>query len=260
MKYGRKRRWKGARLVLAALLAALLAAPAAPAFADRTLVAVAANFTAAAQEIAEAFHADTGHEAVLSFGSTGTLYTQIVNGGPYDVFLAADDARPQLAIDAHLAVAGSRYTYAIGKLVLYSADPKRVDAAGAVLRQPTSFAKLAIANPQTAPYGAAAIEVLKSLQVYNAVQDRIVQGNSILQTYQFIATGNVEMGFVALSQLVGVDGGSRWVVPSTMYAPIRQDAVLLNTGAAKPAARAFVDFLHAPRGRAIIERYGYGLE
>ena len=244
------------KFFFSALLAAFaLAAPAAEA--DETLVAVAANFTAAANEIAAAFEADTGHKAVLSFGSTGKLYTQIAHGAPFQAFLAADRERPEKAEADGLAVPGSRFTYARGKIVLFSADAALVDGAGAILGKPGAFARLAIANPKTAPYGAAAIEAMTRLEM---AQGKLVQGDSIAQTHQFVATGNAQLGVIALSQVIAAEGGSRWIVPESLYAPIRQDAVLLKAGADGVAARAFLDYLKGDRARAIVADYGYGIE
>jgi molybdate transport system substrate-binding protein len=226
--------------------------------AGQTQVAVAANFTAPAKEIAAVFKEKTGHDAVLSFGASGQFYAQIQQGAPYQVFLSADADRPKAAIDAGLAVADSRFTYAIGKLVLWS---KSLDLAkGDETLKANAFAKLSIANPKSAPYGAAAIEAMTKLGVYDAIQPKIVQGNSIAQAFEFIDTGNAELGFVALSQLSGVTAGSRWLVPQTLYAPIRQDAALLKTGADDEASKAFLAFLKGPEARAIIEKYGYSLE
>jgi len=222
-------------------------------------VAVAANFTAPMQQLAQAFEQATGHQARVSFGSTGKLYAQIVHGGPYEVFLSADAERPaQLEADG-LGVSGQHFTYAVGTLVLWSPDPARVDATGAVLAS-GNFNHLAIANPKTAPYGAAAMEVLTALGLNDALASTLVRGENIAQTWQFVATGNAELGFVAASQLFK-DGkpltGSRWVVPTTLHAPIRQDAILLKQGEANPAARALVDFLKSDAALSIIEAYGY---
>ena len=241
-------------LVGAAFLA--FTAVSAPALAGSTNVAVAANFTEAAKEIAAAFEAKTGDKAELSFGSTGTLYTQISQNAPFEVFLAADDSRPNKAVEDKLAVKGSVFTYAIGKIVLYSADPGLVKD-GATLKA-GAFDKIAIANPKTAPYGTAAVEAITKLGVYDALKSKIVEGTNIAQTFQFVETGNAELGFVALSQIAGKEGGSRWDVPGDLYAPIRQDAVLLNTGKDSAAAKAFVDFLKGPEASAIIKKYGYG--
>ena len=221
-------------------------------------VAVAANFTATAKRIAAAFAAGSEHVAVLSFGSTGKLYAQIAHGAPYDVFLAADQARPQKAIDEGLAVAASRYTYASGKLVLYSTDAALVDDEGNVLHS-TRFARLAIANPDTAPYGSAAIEVLQALGVHDSVAARLVRGDNIAQTLQFVVTKNAQLGFVALAQIIETRGGSRWIVPEGLYTPVRQDAVLLARGASNPAARAFMEFLKSETARDIIRAFGYGI-
>jgi molybdate transport system substrate-binding protein len=242
----------------AAALALCLAVAAMPAKAGDTLVAVAANFAATADEIAEAFTEATGHTVKYSFGATGQLYTQITQGAPFEVFLAADAVRPELAETEGYAVSGSRFTYSAGKLVLWSADPAAVDTKGEVLKS-GNFKRLAIANPETAPYGAAAVEVLEALGVYEAVQPKIVQGSSIAQAHQFVATGNAELGFVALAQIIMDDKGSHWVVPDDLYNPIVQDAVLLKAGEANEAARAYLNFLRGPEAVAIIQRYGYGV-
>ncbi|WP_445491866.1 molybdate ABC transporter substrate-binding protein [Rhodopseudomonas sp. RCAM05734] len=225
------------------------------AFAAQTNVAVAANFTGAAKEIAEAFQKKTGHEAVLSFGASGQFYTQITQDAPFQVFLSADDERPKKLVEDGLGIADSRFTYAIGKLVLWSKSADLVK--GEDTLKTNAFTRLAIANPAAAPYGTAAIETLKALKIYDAVQPKIVQGNSISQAFQFIDTGNAELGFVALSQLAGNTTGSRWLVPAALYTPIRQDAVLLKKGASSEAAIAFMAFLKGPEARAVIEKYGY---
>ena len=225
--------------------------------AAETHVAVAANFTEPAKEIAAAFKAKTGHDAVLSFGSSGQLYTQITQDAPFDILLSADETRPKKAVEDGLGLQESRFTYAIGTLVLWSRSPDLVK--GEETLKQGSFAKLSIANPTAAPYGAAALETIKALKLTDTLQPRIVQGNSIAQAYQFVETGNAELGFVALSQLAGNTSGSRWIVPQTLYTPIRQDAVLLKKGADHEAAVAFLAFLKAPESRAIIQRFGYGL-
>jgi molybdate transport system substrate-binding protein len=227
-----------------------------PAQSAQTNVAVAANFTDAAQEIAEAFKEKTGHEAILSFGSTGQLYTQITQDAPFEVFLAADQERPEKAVDEGLAVPASRFTYAIGKIVLWSKDPDLVQGETTLSRG--DFTRIAIANPVAAPYGAAAVQTMQALGVYDQLEPKIVQGNNIAQTYQFVETGNAELGFVALSQVVSADEGSRWEVPASLYEPIRQDAVLLVKGADSEAARAFMAFLNGPDAAPIIAKYGYG--
>lgn len=242
---------------LTPLIAALsLLFAAAPALGAETRVAVAANFTEPAREIAARFKARTGHDATLSFGSSGQFYTQIANGAPYEVLLSADRERPEKAEAEGLGVAGSRFTYAVGRLALYSRTPGLVDGRGAVLAS-GRFQKIAIADPRTAPYGAAAVETMRKRGVYGALQPKIVQGTSITQAYQFVDTGAAEVGFVALSQIAGVKGGSRWVVPASDHSPIDQQAVLLKTGARSAAAKAFMAFLKSPEARAIIRRYGY---
>lgn len=246
------------RLFILCLAAITCSTAGLPALAAETKVAVAANFTDAAKEIAQAFTAETGHQAVLSFGSTGQLFTQISQGAPFEIFLAADQLRPEKAEQDGFAVAGSRFTYAVGKLILWS------KAAGFVsspdILSSGAYEKLAIANPKTAPYGAAAVEVLMALNAYDAVQGRLVQGNNIAQTYQFVESGNAELGFVARSQIVGHKEGSQWAVPDELYTAIRQDAVLLQSGANNDAARAFLEFLKSPAAKAVIEKYGYGSE
>lgn len=240
------------RLAVVIAIAALVGGNA---VAAETNVAVAANFTDAAKEIAAAFKQKTGHEAVLSFGATGQLYAQITQDAPFQVMLSADDERPKKLVEDGLGVADSRSTYAIGKLVLWSKTKDFVK--GEETLRAGAFTKLSIANPTAAPYGAAAVETLKALKIYETLQPKIVQGNNIAQAFQFIDTGNAELGFIALSQLAGNPGGSRWLVPQALYTPIRQDAVLLKKGAANEAATAFIAFLKGPEARAIIEKYGY---
>lgn len=239
-----------------ALAAVLLLSALSRADAAETRVAVAANFTEAAKEIATAFAAKTGHTAALSFGSTGQLYTQISQAAPFEVFLSADDATPKKAVDAGFAVSGSTFTYAVGKLILWSRDPDAVK--GEETLRTGSFGKIAIANPKTAPYGAAAVAVMKKMGVFETLEPKLVQGNNISQTHQFVDTGNAEIGFVALSQVIANPAGSRWPVPDLLYDPIRQDAVLLKTGESSEAATAFLAFLKGPEAAAVIARYGYG--
>lgn len=244
---------------LTALLTGLLAALGI--HAAEVQVAVAANFTAPAQQIAAEFERKTGHKAMLSFGATGKFYAQIKNGAPFEVFLAANDSTPAKLDGEGMTVAGSRFTYAIGTLVLWSAKPDLVDADGKILAT-GNFNKLAIANPKTAPYGAAAIETLTRLKLLDAVQGKLVQGESIAQAFQFAKTGNADLGFVALSQVYKdgkLTGGSAWIVPGNMHESIRQDAVILAKGKDNPAAQAFVDFLKGTYAHAVITAYGYGL-
>eukprot|EP01037_Dinobryon_pediforme_P002071 gene2071-2108_t len=239
------------------LLMGLIVLPASLAHAAQTSVAVAANFAEPAKEIAAAFKARTGNEAILSFGASGQFYAQIRQDAPFQILLSADEDRPRQLIQDRLALEPSRFTYAIGKLVLWSRSDALVRD-GDTLKS-GRFDKVSIANPAAAPYGAAAIEAMKALGVYDALQPKIVQGNSIAQAFQFIETGNAELGFVALSQLAGNSAGSRWLVPQSLYSPIRQDAVLLKKGEGNEAAAAFLTFLKGPEARAVIERYGYVL-
>jgi len=223
--------------------------------------AVASNFTKPMREIAAGFERKTGHKVVLSFGSTGKLYAQIRNGAPFDLFLAADHETPAKLETEGQGVVGSRFTYAIGRLVLWSARPGYVDQHGEILRK-GSFRHIAIANPKTAPYGAAARQVLERLGLWTTVAPHIVQGENIAQTHQFVASGNAELGFIALSQLrdAGRDAGSLWLVPRELHDPIAQDAVLLQRGKDNPAARELLAYLQGAEARAIIESYGYDLK
>jgi molybdate transport system substrate-binding protein len=233
----------------------------APLLAAEVQVAVAANFTAPMQKIAADFEKDTGHKAQLAFGATGKFYAQIRNGAPFEVLLAADDETPAKLEKEGLAVSGSRFTYAIGQLALWSAKPGYVDDKGEVLKQ-GAFAHLALANPKLAPYGAAAVETLTRLGLLGSVESRFVQGENIAQTYQFISTGNAELGFVALSQVMKdgkVATGSAWIVPATLHTPIRQDGVILAKGKDNAAAEALMKYLKGDKARAIIKGYGYGL-
>ena len=219
-------------------------------------VAVAANFTEPAKEIAAAFQKTTGNTLALSFGPSGGFYAQISHGAPFEVFLSADDGRPKKLEADGFAVPGTRFPYAVGRLVLYSRTPGLTDAGEAALKS-GRFERLAIADPAAAPYGEAAIETMRRLGVYEAIKLKVVQGGSIAQAFQFVSTGAAEVGFVAQSQVVALKGGSRWLVPERLHAPILQDAVLLKPGAADPAARAFLAFLRSPAAVTIIRRYGY---
>ncbi|MFY8177925.1 MAG: molybdate ABC transporter substrate-binding protein [Limnohabitans sp.] len=245
------------RLMLALASVHLLAL----AHAGEVTVAVAANFTAPMQKIAQAFEQDTGHKALLAFGSTGKFYAQIKNGAPFAVLLAADDETPERLEKEGLTVAGSRFTYATGRLALWSKTPNLVDDKGEVLRS-YRFEKLAIADPKLAPYGAAAMEVIHKLGVQPKVTPKLVQGESIGQTYQFISTENAQLGFVALSQIF-FDGriaqGSAWVVPQSMHTSLKQDAVLLSHGKDNTAAHALLKYLQADKAKTIIRQYGYAL-
>ena len=222
-------------------------------------IAVAANFTAPARALAEIFARTTGHEAKLSFGATGAFYPQIKNGAPFDILLAADDERPIRLEKEGDTVPGSRFTYAVGQLVLWSAKPGFVDGEGAVLKG-GNFNKIAIANPKLAPYGAAAVETMDKLGLAAALTPKLVTGESIGQTYNFIATGNAELGFVALAQVLDggkMKSGSMWVVPAKYHAPIIQDAVILKRAAANPAAKAWMALMRSPNTQDFIRSYGY---
>ena len=232
--------------------------------ADEVSVAVAANFTEPARDLAARFAEATGHRARLSFGATGQFYAQISNGAPYEVFLAADAERPRKTETTGLAVKGSRFTYARGALILVSDHAGKFGDGPAYLGS-GEYKRLAIANPETAPYGLAARQVLEKLGLWEQLQPRIVRGNSIAQTYQFVATRNADIGFVATSQVVareasdGKTFGSSWLVPAAFHEPIDQQAVLLTRGADSEAANSYMAFLKSDDARKIIARYGYAL-
>jgi molybdate transport system substrate-binding protein len=227
--------------------------------ADEVQVAVAANFTAPARQLALDFEKETGHKAVLAFGATGKFYAQIRNGAPFEVLLAADDETPAKLEKEGAAINGTRFTYAVGRLALWSAKAGYVDDKGEVLRR-NEFRHLALANPRLAPYGAAAVEALTALKLLDANRPNFVQAENIAQAHQFVASGNAELGFVALSQVMK-DGrlgeGSAWVVPASLHQTIRQDAVLLAKGRGRAAAEAWLSFLKGERARAAIRGYGY---
>lgn len=232
------------------------------AFAEQVQVAVASNFTAPMQEIAVRFERDTGHQARLAFGASGKFYAQIRNGAPFEVLLSADDTTPGRLEQEGAAVPGSRFTYAVGRLVLWSPNAGWVQDGPELLRK-GDFRHLAVANPKTAPYGAAAQATLAHLNLDQAMRGRLVQGENIAQTYQFVASGNAQLGFIALSQVAKngeITTGSGWIVPSDFHAPIRQEAVLLTKGKDNPAAKALMDYLAQPQIRELTQSYGYGLE
>ena len=227
--------------------------------ADTISVAVASNFTAPMQKIAAEFAKDTGHKAELSFGATGKFYAQISNGAPFGILLSADDTTPAKIAREGKGVADSRFTYAVGKLVLWSKQDGYVDAQGTVLKT-GKFQHVAIANPKLAPYGMAAQQTLTQLGLLEQIKPKFVQGENIGQTYQFAATGNAELGFVALSQVMEdgkIKSGSAWMVPAAMHEPIRQDAIILNNAKDNAAAKALMDYLQGDKARAIISAYGY---
>ena len=230
-------------------------------YAAEVLVAVAANFAAPMQKIAPLFEKDTGHKVILSFGATGSFYAQIKNGGPFQILLSADDETPLKLEKEGLGIVGSRFTYATGKLVLWSKQPGKVDDAGHILKT-GDFQRLALANPKLSPYGMAAHATLTKLGLLQTVQAKIVQGDNIAQTYQFVFTENAQLGFVALSQ-VFADGkiaqGSAWVVPSHLHSPLQQDALLLNAGKNNPAAQALMNYLKSDKAKNIIKAYGYAV-
>ena len=227
--------------------------------AETALIAVAANFAKPSERLIQAFAAGTDHDIKVSTGSTGTLAAQIRNGAPFMAFLAADEERPAQLEAEGLAVVGTRFTYAVGRLVLWGPDPRWVALDPATSLANPELKHLAIANPKVAPYGRAAEETLTALGLWDAIQPKLVRGEDVAQTYQFVASGNAELGFVALSQVID-RSGSRWEVPQDLYAPIRQQAVLLAPGKDNEAAKAFLDFLRSEPAREIVRSMGYGVE
>ena len=237
------------------LVFALLASVSARA--ETVNIAVAANFTDAAKEMAQVFKEKTGHDAILSFGPSGQFYAQIKESAPFQIFLSADEERPKKLVEEGFGVSEGAFTYAIGKLVLWSKKPGFVKNEEVLKKG--DFTKISIANPASAPYGVAAIEVMKALNVYDALQSKIVQGNSIAQTFQFVDTDNADLGFIAQSQIMTRRDGSGWQVPQTLYKEIRQDAVLLKSGETNEAAKAFITFLKGTIAKKIIEKFGYAV-
>lgn len=233
---------------------ALLAGSALPALGDTVNVAVAANFTTVAEDLAELFEAETGHDIVLSFGATGQLYTQISQAAPFGVFLAADTSRPEKAIAEDLAVPGSFFIYAEGRLALYGPGRDLSDGKSALAGD---YGKLSIADPEAAPYGKAAVETLTALGLMETLEAKLVQGENITQTLQFVESGNAELGFVAASQVLGK--ADQWLVPAELHSPISQGAVLLRAGEDNPAALAFLDFLRSDAAVSVIEKAGYSV-
>lgn len=252
-----------ALLCLFVIIALVLTSCAAPETEPKSAhIAVASNFTAPMKELAKAFERETGYKLLLTFGSSGKFFVQIKQGAPFDVFLSADAEKPKRLEKEALTVPNARFTYATGTLVLWSAQTELVDSEGAVLKRVLKttppFKHLALANPRLAPYGMAAVATLKHLELYPLLQDSVVQGENIAQTYQFVASGNAELGFVALSQVIQTaQTGSLWIVPRDLYPAIRQDAVLLSRAKDNPVARAFLEYLKSPHALAIIKAYGY---
>ncbi|MHC5306041.1 molybdate ABC transporter substrate-binding protein [Bartonella sp. LJL80] len=240
-----------------ALLTGIFLAGTSLGYAGETVVAVAANFTEPVKEIAEQFKEKTGHTATLSFGATGNFYNQIKNGAPFEVFLAADTERPTKTVEEGYGVKGTQFTYAIGTLVLWSSKPDLIK--GPETLTDASIKHISFCNPDAAPYGKASVETMDALKVHDEIKPKLVEGQNISQAFQFVKTGNAEIGFVALSQVINEKGGSQWIVPQQYYNPIKQDAVLLKTGENNEAAKAFLEFLKGPESAAIIKKYGYAL-
>lgn len=227
--------------------------------AEEALVAVAANFSAPMQQIAASFQKDTGHQLRMSFGATGGIYAQIKNGGPFDVFLSADQITPQKLEAEGLGVTSTRFNYATGQLVLWSKQDGLVDDKGQVLRG-KNIQRIALANPKLAPYGVAAWETMTALGLLEELKSKMVQGDNIAQTYQFVSTQNAQVGFVALSQVYAngqLTSGSAWIVPPHLYNPIRQDVILLKTGKDNSAAKALLIYLKGEKAKAVMKSYGY---
>lgn len=244
---------------LCRILFVVLVALAANSHADRVNAAVAANFTAAMKKLVPLFEAKTGHLVIPSFGATGQLYGQISHGAPFDVFLSADNSAPQKLIASGNAIESSYFVYARGRVALWSATPGYVDSAGAILKS-NKFSKIAIANPKTAPYGQAAIDTLTSLKLLGQLQPLFVQGESLAQTLQFVASGNVPLGFIALGQVMALppsERGSYWLVPASLHQPIDQAAVVLTAAKSPSASQAFMEFLQSPEALQVIRSLGY---
>lgn len=245
------------------LVLVLLSAAISLARAEQTLVAVAANFAEVVEELKPKFEKATGHRLQFTTGSTGKLYAQIKEGAPFQILLSADARTPERLESERAAVSGSRFTYAVGKLALWSFDAARIGSDGAAALKSPDVRHIAIANPDLAPYGVASIETLQALGLLETLKAKIVMGQNIGQTHSMVATGNAQLGFVALSAVAGPraqNKGSRWDVPQKLFSPIKQDAVLLTAGRGNEAAIAFLKFLRAPDTLATIERYGYGIE
>lgn len=244
-----------------AFVSVMLLAGSSGTLADEVHVAVAANFTGPIKDLAPLYEKATGDKLVLSFGSTGAFYAQIKNGAPFEVLLAADDETPKKAVKEGFGIAGTEFTYAVGKLVLWSSDENLVKSDPTVIAT-DAIKHVALANPKLAPYGLAAHEALKSLGLEAAVQPKIVEGDNIGKTFQFVKTGNAEVGFIALSQCWKngrFTSGSGWIVPQTLYGRIDQDAVLLKKGEGKEGAVRFLRYLKDSEEAARIrEAYGYG--
>ena len=247
--------------VLASCLLGIVSTMATPVFAEQVLVAVAANFVPPFREIATEFETATGHNVRVATGSSGSFYSQIKNGAPFDVFFSADMERPKLLEDEGIGVTDSRFTYAIGRLVLWSPSAGLVK--GEETLRSKAFKRLAIANPKTAPYGVAAMQVMQKLALWESLQPQIVMGESLGQTMGFIASGNAQLGFVAFSQVLDpkITGQeSRWDVPNNLHEPIKQDVILLTKGKDNAAAKALMEFMRGPQAKTIIIRYGYELK
>lgn len=243
------------------LLAATLVINSSFSFAGEVSVAVAGNFFKPIKVLASEFEAKSGHKVALSVGATGKLYAQISHGAPFEIFFAADQKRPAKLVAEKLAIKESQFTYAQGQLVLWSKNPGVIDAQGKRLSSP-DMKRLAIANPKTAPYGEQAVNALTKLGLYKQLESKIVQGQNIGQTYQYVSSGSVKQGIIAMSQ-VTVNGeittGSSWIIPSDLYDAIQQDAVLLEKGKANPVATEFLDYIKTPSAVKIIRSFGYGV-
>lgn len=248
------------RMILAWCLL-VIAHTVSPAFAEPVLVAVAANFVPPFREVAVEFEKATGHSLKVAAGSSGNFYTQIKNGAPFDVFFSADNERPKKLEEEGFGVKDSRFTYAIGRVVLWSPNADLVK--GDETLRSKNFKRLAMANPKTAPYGVAAMQAMQNLKLWDGLQPHIVMGENLGQTIGFVESGNAQLGFVALSQVMDpkIKGkGSHWHVPTNLHEPIQQDVILLAKGKDNPGAKALMGFMGSPQSKAIIKRYGYELK
>ena len=251
----------GNRTIKTLLMAAAALALPPAAWPASTSIAVAANFAAPMRSLVQSFEKNTGHKVVVALGATGQLYAQIKNGAPFDVLLAADDETPKKLESEGLAVSGSRASYAIGRLVLWSKRGELIDAKGEFLST-GRFDRIAIANPKLSPYGLAAVEVIEKLGLTQAIKPKAIEASNITQAHQFVASGNAEIGFVALAQVAEggkIKSGSGWIIPESLHSPIQQDLVLLQRGKTNPAAQQLIEFLRSENAKAVIRSYGYAL-
>jgi molybdate transport system substrate-binding protein len=262
MKKIRLKNSKLSLLVIFSVCCFIISGTVSIAWAGEIQAAVASNFYSPFKKIARQFEKETGHKVQIISGSTGKLYAQIMHGAPFELFLAADQRRPKLLEKNGNAVSGTRFAYALGKITLWSANPNAISEDGESTLKAKNFTHIAIANPKTAPYGKAALQTMQKLGLWNEVRPLIVQGENIGQTFQFVASQNAQLGFVALSQILDPKNkfeGKRWDVPEKFYDPLKQDIVILKKGKSNPSAKALWKYLQSNAAKLIIKKYGYGL-